>query len=62
MLLRHVLLLLVNFVSLQNATNTNQNPTHKQLGSILYENKARKGKTSCFDSFIIIFRIFKVHD
>ncbi len=45
MLLRHVLLLfLVNFVSLQYATNTNQ------LGSILYENKARKGKTSWVNS------------
>ncbi len=43
------LLLLVNFVSLKNATNANQNQTNKQLGNILYENKARKGKTSCVD-------------
>jgi hypothetical protein len=51
MLLRHVLLLLlVNFVSLHYATNTNQTPANKQLGSILYENKARKGKTSCVNA------------
>jgi hypothetical protein len=36
-----LLLLLLNLVSLQNATNPNVNT---QLGNILYENKARKGK------------------
>jgi hypothetical protein len=44
------LLLLVNFVSMQNATNTNQNLSDKQLGNILYEKytaRARKGKVSC---------------
>ncbi len=43
------LLLLLNFVSVQNATNTNQNLSDKQLGNILYENytaRARKGKTN----------------
>ena len=52
-----VFLLLVNVVTLQYAINNNQNPPHKQLGSIFNENKAGKGQTFCFDSFITKFRI-----
>ena len=51
-MLRFIFLLwLVNFVSLKNATNANQNQTNKQLGNILYEKytaRARKGKLVLF--------------